>query len=74
MGEEALYSFFDNIGKDKTIVFISHRLAFKEVCSRIILLDKGKIVEDGSTTSLMEKKGEFYRLFMKEKKESENAG
>ena len=74
MGEEALYSFFDNIGKDKTIVFISHRLSFKEVCSRIILLDKGKIVEDGSPTSLMEKKGEFYRLFMKEKKESENAG
>ena len=74
MGEEALYSFFDNIGKDKTFIFISHRLSFKEVCSRIILLDKGKIVEDGSPTSLMEKKGEFYRLFMKEKKESENAG
>lgn len=45
--------------KDKTVIFIAHRLAVAKKTNKIIVLDKGKIVESGSHSQLMEK-GEYY--------------
>ena len=45
-----------------TRLVIAHRLSTIEHCDRIIVLDKGKIVEEGTFQSLMEKKGAFYEL------------
>ncbi len=45
-----------------TKVVIAHRLSTVQNCDRIIVLDKGDIVEQGTFEQLMEKKGLFYQL------------
>ena len=53
----------ENIDKlDCTRIIVAHRLSTVRHCSRIIVLDKGEIVEDGTYDQLIEKKGVFYRL------------
>ena len=45
-----------------TRVIIAHRLSTIRGCDRVIVMDAGKIVEEGGYNELMEKKGEFYEL------------
>lgn len=45
-----------------TRISIAHRLSTIEHCDRILVLDKGEIVEDGTPEELMKKEGYFYRL------------
>ena len=47
---------------DCTRIIVAHRLSTIRQCSRIIVLDKGTIVEDGNYDQLMEQKGLFYQL------------
>jgi len=49
--------------KDKTIITVAHRLSTLRYVDRIIVINKGKIVEEGSFTKLLNKKGSFYRLY-----------
>lgn len=48
--------------KDKTIIFIAHRLAIAERTDNIVVLNQGKIVEQGSHIELMAKQGYYYDL------------
>lgn len=52
-----------NLTKNKTAILISHRLSSTKFCDRIIVLDKGKIVETGSHKNLMQKRGLYNELF-----------
>ena len=45
-----------------TRIVIAHRLSTIKQCDRIIVLDKGKIIEDGSYDELIAKKGFFAEL------------
>ena len=45
-----------------TRIVVAHRLSTIRHCSRIIVLDKGKIIEDGTYDQLVEKKGFFAEL------------
>ena len=47
---------------DSTRIVIAHRLSTIMRCDRIIVLDAGKVVEQGSYEELMENKGLFYKL------------
>ena len=49
--------------KNKTSIFISHRLASTRFCDRIILLDDGKIIEEGSHDELMKLGGQYKQMF-----------
>lgn len=55
---ENLEQFF----KGKTAIVIAHRLSTVKHADNIIVLDKGKVVEEGTHTELVAKKGEYYRL------------
>jgi ATP-binding cassette subfamily B protein len=46
----------------RTTFAIAHRLATLRNATKLIVLDKGEIVETGSHAELMEKQGEFYKL------------
>lgn len=48
--------------KDKTIIFIAHRLAIAERTDNIVVLSQGKIVEQGNHAKLMAKQGYYYDL------------
>lgn len=49
-----------------TRIVIAHRLSTIQKCDRIIVMDKGKIAEEGSYDKLMEKKGLFYQLAIRQ--------
>ena len=57
----------DNLMKlpDKTIIFVAHRLSISKRTNQIIVLDQGKVIETGSHTELIERKGFYYHLFNK---------
>ena len=49
-----------------TRVVIAHRLSTIRHCDRIIVLDKGKIVEEGNFEELMANKGLFYEMSLRQ--------
>ncbi len=49
--------------RDKTIISIIHRLDLAHFYDRIIVMDNGAIVEDGTYDELMRQEGAFYRLY-----------
>jgi len=55
---ENLEQFF----KGKTAIVIAHRLSTVKHADKIVVLDKGRVVEEGSHEQLVAKKGEYYRL------------
>lgn len=63
IAESATYQKYKEIIGDKMSIFISHRLSSTKFCDSIILLKDGKIAEFGSHAELMQKDGEYARLF-----------
>lgn len=53
----------EHLLKDRTSFIIAHRLSTIVNADRILVIDKGKIVEDGSHEELMAKKGYYYKLY-----------
>ena len=51
---------------DATKLVIAHRLSTIVNCDRIIVMDGGRVVEEGSYKELMEKKGRFYELAVRQ--------
>ena len=63
ISESRLYETYDEVMKGHSAVFISHRLASTRFCDRILLLENGKILEEGTHESLLKKKGRYYELY-----------
>mgnify|MGYP003665583387 FL=1 len=51
----------ETITKDRTSIVIAHRLATIQKADKIIVMDKGLIVEEGSHTELLEKENGYYK-------------
>ena len=56
-----------DIFKNKTALIIAHRMATVFSCDRVIVLEKGRVVEEGSPKKLLRKKGHFARLVQLQK-------
>lgn len=63
VSENRLYETYDEMMKGKSTIFISHRLASTRFCSRIVLIEDGSIVEEGTHDELIRKKGRYYELY-----------
>ena len=63
VSENHLYETYDEMMKGKSTIFISHRLASTRFCNRIILIEAGRIVEEGTHEELLNKKGRYYGLY-----------
>ena len=50
----------------KTIIFITHRLAAVQEFDRLYVLDKGKLVEEGSHSELIAREGKYYQMIRKQ--------
>ena len=63
IAEQEIYNQFEALRKDKTTIFVSHRLSSATTASKIIVLEYGELVEMGNHKELMAKKGKYYNLF-----------
>jgi len=60
---ENIFSAILNISKDKTLIYISHNLPEILNMDRVIVIEDGRIVEEGKPDDLIKKRGKFYDLF-----------
>lgn len=65
--EEALMQAIHSLTKDKTIIMIAHRLKTVERANQIIVLNQGRIVEQGKHQELLAKQG-LYSRFIQERR------
>jgi len=49
--------------KGKTVIAIAHRLSTLKEMNKIVVMEKGKIVEEGSHATLLRKKGAYYNFY-----------
>ena len=75
IAESKIYEEYDAMSKEKTSIFISHRLASTKFCDRIILLEHGKIIEEGTHNELMNQNKTYRNMYdVQSKYYKENKG
>ena len=57
----------EKISKNKTTLVIAHRLSTAASADNIIVLDKGVVIEEGSHSELIQKKGKYFEMWEKQK-------
>jgi len=67
--EERILSNLKNNFQDKTIIIVSHRISCVKHSDKIIVIDEGKIIQEGSHKELINIKGYYKELFDKQKTE-----
>ena len=61
--EQKIQAAMRELMKDKTCFVIAHRLSTIQAADHILVLDKGKVVEQGTHETLMAQKGFYYQLY-----------
>lgn len=64
LAEQSIYESFSQLSKDKTTVFISHRLNSNRFCDKVLYLENGQIISQGTHDELMQKCESYHSLFM----------
>ena len=65
----AEYELFKNIlkeAKDRTMLFISHRLSSVKDCDKVFMLERGTLIEEGTHKELMALGGNYAQMYKKQ--------
>lgn len=66
--EIRIFNTYHELLKNKTVIFITHRLGFVKNVDEVIVLNNGKIAESGTHGQLMEKNNGLYKNMFEEQK------
>ncbi len=66
ISEKAFHETIDSITENLTVIIIAHRLSTIRRCQKIIVMDKGKIIESGSHYELLAKKEKYFQLWQEQ--------
>jgi ATP-binding cassette subfamily B protein len=69
--EEAILNNLNEICKDKTTIIVSHRVSSAKNADKIIILEDGKIIEQGTHNQLINQDGYYASLYLKQLSEKE---
>jgi len=61
--EQAIQEALSRLFKGRTVLAIAHRLSTLDAFDRIVVLDRGRIVEDGPPRRLLQTKGVYSRMY-----------
>ena len=61
--ENIIFDMIYNKLRDKSMLIVAHRLASVKNCDNIIVMNQGKVVEQGNHEELLAKKGKYYQLW-----------
>lgn len=61
--EKNITNAIQEMWKDKTMIIIAHKISTIMHCDRVLVVEGGKIIEQGNPKELVEKKGEFYKYY-----------
>jgi ATP-binding cassette subfamily B protein len=61
--EKEIQKALDNLVKGRTTIAIAHRLSTLQRADRLVVLDRGQVVESGGHDDLMASEGAYYRLY-----------
>ncbi|WP_256082097.1 ABC transporter ATP-binding protein [Massilia sp. YIM B04103] len=61
--EKEIQKALDNLVAGRTTIAIAHRLSTLQRANRLVVMDRGKVVEEGPHDELMAKEGAYYRLY-----------
>lgn len=74
LAEKEMYESYQKLTEGKSSLFISHRLSSTRFCDHILVLEQGKIVEEGSHEVLMALQGIYTHMFHVQSKYYEEGG
>jgi ATP-binding cassette subfamily B protein len=54
---------FESLMKNKTVIIIAHRLSTVRGANKIVVIDKGRLVEEGTHDTLVQAHGRYSRMW-----------
>ncbi len=70
--EKEIQKALDNLVRGRTTIAIAHRLSTLRQADRLVVLDKGQIVEVGKHEELLAREGAYFRLYQAQQRQAEN--
>ena len=64
--ESKMYTSIQKLKISKTLVVVSHRIVLSKYADKIIVIDKGKIVEEGTHKQLMDNNKQYAEMYEKQ--------
>lgn len=61
--ERDIFMSLEKFAKNRTLILITHRFSMISLVNKIVVVDEGRIVENGTFKQLMDKKGLFYNMY-----------